>query len=152
MIRGILLCLVMGVLADSALAQKSAAADKQSASWFHNVRDTFLKRTSGLQANDLDIWEAASAKAGLETTRAALFFALPRFNPLWDVSNKLIPGATAKYAKRLEQIPGTVIEKWQGLTTGDPLYTAMSLTAENILFPSDKFSPKIFADFVAKFK
>jgi len=152
MIRHTLTILALLILARPAQAQQSDAADKRAGSWFHNVRETFLKRTSGLQAADLDLWEAAGTKAMGTTKRGDLFLALPKFNPLWNKSDQPVAGAVAKYAKRLEQIPGKSVENWQTLTGAEPLHAAMSLTAENDLFPQEQFSDKAFQAFVAKYK
>lgn len=152
MIRILNISLIIAGLVVPVFAQKSDAADKQADSWFDNVRDTFLKRTTALQAGDIDLWQAAGTKALGDVTRGNLFFALPKFNPLWDRNAKLVAGAGAKYAKRLEQIPGAAIKRWQTLTDAEPLYAAMSLTAENALFPQEKFSGKSFETFAAKFK
>jgi hypothetical protein len=95
---GLLLC---AFFVAPAWAQKSAAADKQAGSWFNNGRDSFLKRMgANLSAGDIDAWEAAGKKAGLEASRQDLFFALPKFNPLFDSSDKLVPGAVAKFQRQ----------------------------------------------------
>lgn len=62
--------LVLSVLILPASAQKSVAADKQAASWFNNGRDSFLKRMKAdMSAGDIDAWEAACKKAGIEVSR-----------------------------------------------------------------------------------
>ena len=65
--------LVLSVLILPASAQKSVAADKQAASWFNNGRDSFLKRMKAdMSAGDIDAWEAACKKAGIEVSRQEL--------------------------------------------------------------------------------
>lgn len=144
--------LILLAFAAPASAQKSAAADKQAGSWFNNGRDSFLKRTPALSAGNIDAWEAAAKKAGVEASRSEIFFTLPNFNPLFDSKDQLVAGAVAKYAKRLEQIPAKVIEEWKVLTGGEHLVAAISLTAENSVFPGEKYSEQGFRALVTKFK
>jgi hypothetical protein len=152
MVRPVLGFLLAALVAVSASAQKSAAADKQAGSWFDNGRDSFLKRTGALQAADLDLFEAAAKKSGLEASRQQLFFTLPKFNPLFDSKYQIVAGAVAKYAKRLEQTPMMAIEEWTAMTGGERLLSAISLTAENGVFPGEKFSEQGFRALATKFK
>lgn len=153
MTRLLLVSLLVMVSAWPASAQKSAAADKQAGSWFNNSRDSFVNRMgAGMSAGDLDTWEAACKNAGLEASRQDLFFALPKFNPLFDSGGKFVTGAIAKYAKRLEQLPAKSIDEWKALTGGDRLIVAMSLTAENGVFPGEKYSDQGFRALIARFK
>jgi hypothetical protein len=145
--------LVMVIVAMASVgAQKSAAADKQAASWFNNGRDSFLQRMPAMQKEDVDVWEAAAKKAGIDASRASLGFTIPKFNPLFDAKNQVVAGAMAKYAKRFEQLPAKAVEDWAALTGGDKLVVALSLTAENNLFPGEKFSEPAFRTLATKFK
>jgi len=144
--------LLIVALTQPAFAQKSDAADKHVGGWFNNVRATFISRTAALEKSDLDVWEAASVTPLGSVSRGDLFLALPKFNPLWDQANKPAAGAMAKYAKRLEQIPRPAIERWSAITGATSLIAAMSLTAENALFPKETFNDKAFSTFLASFK
>ena len=153
MIRPIVLCsLIVAGLAATAFAQQSDAALQRAGSWFDNARDTVMKRMPGIQAGDIALWTTAGEKALGAVEPNDLFFTLPKFNPLWDKSGKPVAGASAKYAKRLDQIPAAALERWRIMTGAAPLYAAMSLTAENTLFPQEKFSEKAFETFAAEFK
>jgi hypothetical protein len=108
---------------------------------------------ANLSAADIDAWEAASKRAGVEASRQELFFALPKFNPLFDSNDKLVPGAVIRYAKRLEQLPAKAIDDWKTLTGGDDrLIVAISLTAESGVFPGEKYSEQGLRALVTKFK
>ena len=106
---------------------------------------------ANLSADDLTLWEAAAKKAGLVASRQDLFFILPKFNPLFDANDKFIGGAIAKYAKRLEQIPTKAIDEWTAQTGGDRLMAAISLTAENSVFPNEKYSDSGLRGLATKF-
>lgn len=133
-------------------AQKSAAATRQAGSWFTNGEDNFLKRTPALQKHDIDVWEAAATKAGIKADRADLAFGIPKFNPLFDAKNQVVAGAMSKYSKRLAQLSAKTIQQWAALTGGEPLLVALSLTAENSVFPGERFSDAGFRALMARFK
>ena len=149
LLLGLLVAAFIGVPAS---AQKSGAADKHAGSWFNDGRDAFLKRTGALQAGDLDLFVAAAKKSGLEASRQQLFFALPKFNPLFDSKDQIAAGAVAKYSKRLEQTPAKAVEEWTQMTGGERLIAAISLTAENSVFPGEKFSEQGFRALATKFR
>lgn len=165
MIRWTSCILVMLAITGPVYCQKSAAAGKQAGSWFSNthdsalsgarlksLQDSYLKRTTALSTADVEVWQAAANKATLETTFEGLLFTLPSFNPLFDSKDQVVAGAVVKYAKRLEQIPAKAIKEWESLAGGEQITAAMSLTAENRVFPGEKFSDQAFRAFVAKFK
>jgi hypothetical protein len=152
MYRSLCCMLILATVAAPVWAQKSAMADKQAASWFNNNRDAFLKRTGTLVAGDLDAFETAAKKAGVEASRQQLFFTLPKFNPLFDSKDLIVAGAIAKHAKRLEQIPPKVIEEWKVLTGGEQFVAALAITAENSVFPGEKYSEQGFRALATKFK
>jgi len=84
---------------------------------------------------------------------------LPRFSPIWDKAtpNKALPGAVAKYAGRLKQVPRAAVDRWEPLVSGEGsaasrLIAAMSLSAEDVLFPNEEFSQSAFDQFISDTK
>ena len=63
-----------------------------------------------------------------------------------------VPGAVAKYARRLGQLPRATVARWQAVTGGEALVVAMSLTAEDRLFPKEVYSDAAFRRFVAGYR
>lgn len=154
MIRFSCACPVLFLAVASVLGAQSSA-EKQAASWFGGVgADPIarLNRLSALSDKDLDVWVAAGRKVGLGGTRADFGFQLMKFNPLFDSKGQKLSAAVAKYTGRLEQLPKTAIDQWRSLTQGDSLPAAISLTAEDAVFPREKFSAEAFRQFAAKFK
>jgi hypothetical protein len=139
------------IVAAPLLGQTSDSADKRAGSWFNNDRDVYVERTKTLDGPDLDAWVMATTTTFV-FKRDELYFVMPTFDPLWDAkTNKMLPGAVAKFAKRLEQLPVTAVEDWEKLTGADAIYAATSLIAENTLFPREKFDASRFQSFKAKY-
>ncbi|HUP59251.1 MAG TPA: hypothetical protein VNA69_02400 [Thermoanaerobaculia bacterium] len=168
MTRWFLPILAVVTLVLPAKAQTSPAAER-AGSWFTNILSgepegrserlqRYTKRLGSFEKVDFDLWDETATKAiGSGDYRVGLVSALTQFNPLWDKADQLVPGAVAKYAKRLEQIPAASVKEWQLLTNdsatkGALLLAAMTLAAENELFREEQFSDKAFQAFKAKYK
>ena len=54
--------------------------------------------------------------------------------------------------KRFAQLPAKAVHEWAALTGGAPLVVALSLTAENRVFPGERFSDAGFRAVTGKFK
>ena len=119
-------CVGAGTAAAQATAT-AVTARQQAGSWFNNSQELFLERAGALTASDVDLWVTATKKARLSVDRADLGFTMPKFNPLFDANRKVVPGAPAKYAKRLGQLPVNDVAEWQRLTGGEPLVRACRL-------------------------
>ena len=143
--------LVFVLLAAPLAAQTSNTADERAGSWFSGDSTVGLNRAMGLNERDFDLWENAAKKAALAVPRSDLYFLLPAFDPLWDKDNRVKRGAIAKFAKRLEQLPGKAAEEWRVLTNADTALAAVSLLGENDLFPDEQFSAQRFETFKAKY-
>ncbi len=138
-------------LAAAVFGQTSDSADQRAGSWFNNDRNVYIERTKTLDGPDLDAWVMATTMTFV-FKRDELYFVMPTFDPLWDAkTNKIVPGAVAKFAKRLEQLPVAAVEDWEKLTGADAVYAATSLIAENTLFPREKFDASRFESFKAKY-
>jgi hypothetical protein len=143
-------------MATSAVAGSSDAADRRASSWFNPTTETLMKRMPGLSKEDTGQC-ALALKRSIGTVEPEMFlFALPAFNPLWDKTGAPVPGAIRKYSKRMEQLSKKAVEEWQGLTEGSApstgVFSALSLAAENDLFPNEQFNEKAFKAFLAKYR
>ena len=145
------IALVVG-LASPVIAQESEAAKKKASALFMSAFDALMKTTSSLGSTDYDAWEGAAKKAGIAVERRDLLVNVPRFKPLFSADNKVVPRAVAKYSARLAQIPATALSEWQKLTGLDPMFAGMSLTAEDEVFPKEKYNEQAFRSVVSKLK
>lgn len=148
----IMITLIFLIITAPLVAQKSSAAEKRAGIWFNNVRDTFLKRLQEVDSVEFKLWLTTATKAVPDRDINDVLFSMMHFNPLWNSKNKPVSGAVAKYTKRWEQIPANVAAKWKLRTGAKALYADVSLSAENELFPKEKFSEAAFKVFVIKFK
>lgn len=169
--------LLLAAVAASAQAATSPEAVDRAGSWFTDIlagEQTDEARTARAQRwshrlealahkdsegrTSIDTWDAAATKAlGPGDYRLGLVMTLPKYDPLWDKDNQLISGAVAKYTARMEQLSATTVKEWQVRTNeaesqGALLLAAMTLVAEEELFPEETFSQGAFASFMARYK
>ncbi len=160
MIRWICCAIMLLAIAGPIYAQTSAAARKQAESWFlvqTNPNDSsyvksYLKRVEDLPLTraDLNVWEAAAKKE--KVSHSSLIERLAKFKPFFDLKDQVVAEAAAKYTKRVEQIPANAIEEWVTLTGVGQFTAAISLTAEDGVFPGERFSDQGFRALVRRFK
>ena len=133
--------------------QYTQVADKRAASWFDKGESMTRKinRLHALQKRDMDMYEKAFTKAlpGV-SNRTDIGFAILKFNVLFDAKDQVLAGAVIKYTRRLEQLPANVVDEWHTLTGASSPYDAFSLTAEDALFPREKFSEQAFKSLVSR--
>ncbi|MCI0423251.1 MAG: hypothetical protein L0312_29175 [Acidobacteria bacterium] len=130
-------------------AMKKCATDR-----FSVDRETFLRRSgdAGMKAA-IDQWEVSGAKStGRSVNRFTLFVLIPKFNPRWDASDRLLPNQVSFYSKRLEKIPPEIAEDWSAIIEGDRIYAAASLAAENELFTGELFNEKAYKAIAIRLK
>ena len=87
-----------------------------------------------------------------KVSHSSMIRTLATFKPLFDSKNQVVAGAVAKYTKRVEQIPAKAIEEWATLTGAEQVSAAISLTAEDGVFPGERCSDQGFRALVMKFR
>lgn len=142
---GLALCLAAGVTA--ALGGQPPDPKIRSAAWFtedgavHVARGPHLARTDW---GEFELVFEAMAQAVPAARKGDIGIAGVRFQPIWTPSHSLNVATTSRLSRRLAQLPPHMVRRWAAASALDEIRAALSLAAENGLFPDETFSPAAF--------
>jgi hypothetical protein len=139
---GLALCLATGVTAG--LGGQPPDPKTRAAAWFSDDGATHIARGQHLARVDWGEFELvfeAMARAVPAARKGDIGIAGVRFQPIWTPSHSLNVAITSRLARRLAQLPPHVVRRWAGASALDEIRAALSLAAENGLFPDETFSP-----------
>jgi hypothetical protein len=121
--------------------------------WFTKDRDGYIKRLGAVRAEDIIAWHKVGSAGPVPTITAdEVYDQLAWFNPLWSADHQPVTGAVAKYSNRLSQLPASAVDQMSSVVRGPKFRAALSLVAEDALFPGEKYSANALAGIAAKCK
>lgn len=150
--RLLIKCAVSVAVSLGVTVASQSAGQECTFKWFTKDRDAYIKRLEALHAPDIIAWHKAGTGPIPAITADDVFNQVAWYNPAWNAKNQPATGAVAKYSNRLSQLPAAAVEEFAKVIQGPKFRAALSLVAEDALFPGEKYSANALAAVVGRCK